>query len=150
MGGYRPSATIGPSNPQPGGQQFQTGQAPPGGQGSPNLSVNPYLSPYMGMFAGTGPDAQLLFATPSLSPLQQSWIARMGAGARGSANAGNIPLSVMSPLPPPPPSPETAPTRPTGPAPSGPGTEELPPGWPAPPPGKYYNPSTGTFEPFPA
>src|SRR5262245_35171757 len=136
-GAYRPSMTMGPASPQTGGGQFQVGQAPPGGMGSPNLSVNPYLSPYMGMFSGTGPSAQPLFSTPSLSPLQMAFMQRLATGAAGSANAGNIPLQVISRLPAPPP-PTTAPGPGAGPA-SNPNINPLT--------GQPYPPSTSSGAP---
>jgi hypothetical protein len=59
-----------------------------------NLSVNPYLSPYMGMFSGSGDEARPLFAMPALSSPQQQWIARMATGAFNSTNMGNLPLAL--------------------------------------------------------
>jgi hypothetical protein len=141
-------------NPAAGPDIFQVGTPGPGGTTSPNLSVNPYLSPYMGMFSGSGDSARPLFAMPPLSSAQQRWMGGQAAAAFQSVNRGNLPLPVASryqvPPPPPPtttPGPGGGPTLGPGGVPGSyePGINGVPVFVPI---GSYLNPTTMVVTPF--
>jgi hypothetical protein len=118
----------------PAGNPFASGTPTAGSWGSPNLSVNPYLSPYLGMFSspGGGAPARPLFSLQGMSPAQQRFMGRQTLRSMGSTNQGNVPLPVVSRqgTPPPAPTPQTPST--------GVGKEPGTPGY-TPPPGTYVD-----------
>jgi hypothetical protein len=111
MGGLSNAQAMERLTPNPNQGPVGVGTPGPGGTTSPNLSVNPFLSPYMGMFTGSGDEARPLFAMPPLSSAQQRWMGGQAAAAFQSANMGNLPLPVVSryQVPPPPPITEPGP-----------------------------------------